>query len=55
MLVAVTNAASFGVEYKNALGAATWTPLGTYTATGTVTAVADTNAVPVRFYRAVAP
>jgi hypothetical protein len=32
-----------------------WTALGTYAATGTVTTVADTNAAPVRFYKAVAP
>lgn len=55
LIVCATNVTTFSIQYKAAVTAASWTALGTYDATGTVTAVTDTNAAPVRFYRAVAP
>jgi hypothetical protein len=55
LAVTVSGAASFRVEYKDALTNATWQSLGSYSRTGAVTVVADTNTAPQRFYRAVAP
>lgn len=55
MTVFATSLESFSIQYKATPSASDWTALGTYAATGTVTTVADTNAVPVRFYKAVAP
>ena len=53
--VAVSNAVSFSIKYKNSLTNATWQSLGTYSKTGAVTVVSDTNNVPQRFYRVVTP
>lgn len=53
--VAVSNAATFSVTYKNSLTNATWENLGSYSKTGAVTVITDTNSVPQRFYRVVAP
>jgi len=53
--VAVTNLASFRLECRDSLTNATWTSLGTFSATGAVTEVSDTNTAPARFYRAVSP
>ncbi len=53
--VAVSNAVTFSVTYKNSLTNATWESLGTYNKTGVVTVVSDTNSVPQRFYRVVTP
>jgi|GEM_PF-1598961 len=53
--VAVSNAVTFSVTYKNSLTNATWENLGSYSKTGAVTVITDTNSVPQRFYRVVAP
>lgn len=53
--IGVTNLSTFRVEYRNSLTNTAWSNLGTFSATGAVTEVADTNTVPMRFYRAVSP
>ena len=53
--VAVSNAVSFSVTYKNSLTNVTWESLGSYSKTGAVTVITDTNSVPQRFYRVVTP
>lgn len=55
LAVAVSNAATFSITYKNSLTNATWESLGTYSKTSAVTVITDTNNVPQRFYRVVTP
>lgn len=53
--VCTTNLPFFRVECNDSLTNAKWTSMAQYNVTGAVTCVTDTNAVPQRFYRVVAP